>query len=81
MTQPRILHTPVLNLRVLVGEDDLGHSNQSPPNPAPGPQPILKLAHDVLWAGHLGVERTRERALVQFFQAGVYQDTKDYYAS
>lgn len=38
---------------------------------------VSQLAHDILWAGHLEVEKTQERVLARFFCLGAYQDIKD----
>ncbi|XP_053872984.1 uncharacterized protein LOC128831041, partial [Malaclemys terrapin pileata] len=39
---------------------------------------VMKLAHDVPAAGHLGHDKTLARILGRFFWPGVYQDVKDY---
>uniref|UniRef100_A0A8C3HS24 Gypsy retrotransposon integrase-like protein 1 n=1 Tax=Chrysemys picta bellii TaxID=8478 RepID=A0A8C3HS24_CHRPI len=41
-------------------------------------QSIIKLAHDVPAAGHLGHEKTLARILGRFFWPGVYQEVKNY---
>lgn len=33
---------------------------------------VLKLACDILWAGHLGVKKTQERAVARLFYLKVY---------
>ena len=39
---------------------------------------ILAMAHDLPLSGHLGVKKTRDRILRQFFWPGMNQDVKDY---
>ncbi|XP_058869672.1 uncharacterized protein LOC131720990 [Acipenser ruthenus] len=64
-------------------------------NPAPGTgQPVkqlmvppscrpevMRLAHDVPFAGHLGVDKTRDRILTRFYWAGLYTEVAKYVAT
>ena len=42
---------------------------------------ILKIAHDVAMAGHMGVERTLQRIRKRFLWPGVVKDVKNYVQS
>ncbi|XP_075785301.1 uncharacterized protein LOC142829504 [Pelodiscus sinensis] len=39
---------------------------------------VLRLAHDIPAAGHMGTEKTLARVLSRFFWPGVYQEVRDY---
>ncbi|XP_065928583.1 uncharacterized protein [Magallana gigas] len=39
---------------------------------------ILSLSHDIHLAGHMGIKKTRERILRNFFWPGIFEDTKKY---
>lgn len=39
---------------------------------------ILSLSHDIPLAGHMGIKKTRERILRNFFWPGIFEDTKKY---
>ena len=39
---------------------------------------ILMLAHDITMAGHLGVEKTKQRILANFYWPGVFHDVAEY---
>ncbi|XP_072030629.1 uncharacterized protein [Amphiura filiformis] len=39
---------------------------------------IMQLGHDVPIAGHMGINKTRERILASFFWPGVFKDIADY---
>ncbi|XP_044860608.1 uncharacterized protein LOC123363556 [Mauremys mutica] len=42
---------------------------------------VLKLAHDIPAAGHLGSEKTAARVLAKFFWPGIHREVKDYCTS
>ena len=42
---------------------------------------LLELAHSIPLAGHLGVDKTRERLLCHYFWPGIYADVSQYCAS
>lgn len=44
-------------------------------------QTVLKTAHDGIMAGHLGVEKTKDRILEDFFWPGITADVKRFVAS
>ena len=39
---------------------------------------VLKLAHDIPWSGHLGIEKTKDRVLQNYYWPGVFKDLADY---
>ena len=39
---------------------------------------ILKLAHDIPLAGHLGVEKTKARILTRYYWPGIFMDVANY---
>ena len=41
-------------------------------------QELLIMAHSIPMAGHLGVEKTRERLLAHFFWPGIYKDVQSF---
>ena len=41
-------------------------------------QPVLRLAHDVPMAGHMGVTRTKDRLLQRYYWPGIFTDTANY---
>ena len=38
----------------------------------------MKLAHDIPWSGHLGIEKTKDRVLQNYYWPGVFKDVADY---
>ncbi|MGH0185230.1 UNVERIFIED_CONTAM: hypothetical protein FKN15_017326 [Acipenser sinensis] len=42
---------------------------------------VMRLAHDIPFAGHLGVDKTRERILARFFWLGLYKEVSKYVAT
>ena len=42
---------------------------------------VLKLAHEIPIAGHLGSEKTRQRLLRRFYWPGVFKDVEEFYRS
>ena len=40
--------------------------------------PVLRLAHDVPMAGHMGITRTKDRLLQRYYWPGIFSDTADY---
>ena len=39
---------------------------------------VLEIAHDITMAGHLEVEKTKQRILTQFYWPGIFQDVSNY---
>ena len=39
---------------------------------------ILKVAHDIPMAGHLGVTKTKDRILAHFYWPNIFQDVANY---
>ena len=46
--------------------------------PTPCRQAVLKLAHDIPMAGHLGRKKTVDQVLQRFYWPGVFRDVKDH---
>ncbi|MGH0149802.1 UNVERIFIED_CONTAM: hypothetical protein FKN15_016115 [Acipenser sinensis] len=42
---------------------------------------VMRLAHDIPFAGHLGAEKTRERILARFYWVGLHTDVSRYVAT
>ena len=40
--------------------------------------PVLRLAHDVPMAGHMGITRTKDRLLQRYYWPGIFSDTANY---
>ena len=40
--------------------------------------PVLRLAHDVPMAGHMGITRTKDRLLQRYYWPGIFADAADY---
>ena len=40
--------------------------------------PVLRLAHDVPMAGHMGITHTKDRLLQRYYWPGIFSDTADY---
>ena len=39
---------------------------------------VMKIAHDQPMAGHLGIEKTKDRVLASFYWPGIFRDIQDY---
>ena len=62
----------------LPGSDDDAHKITQLVLPTQLRPVVLKLAHDIPMAGHLGRKKTTDRVLQRFYWPGVFRDVQDY---
>ena len=60
------------------GSDDDAHSIDQLVLPTQLRPAVLKVAHDIPMAGHLGRKKTADRILQRFYWAGVFWDVQDH---
>ena len=60
------------------GSDDDAHSMDQLVLPTALRPAVLKLAHNIPIAGHLGRKKTTDRILLRFYWPGVFQDVRDH---
>ena len=56
----------------------LGGSSEPPKPPLPTGLLVLRLAHDIPLGGHLGITKTKDRILEQYYWPGVFRSVKQY---
>ena len=63
------------------GELDAGRNYEQIVVPMKCRSAVLSLAHDIPLSGHLGVEKTKDRILKNYYWAGIFKDVANYVKS